>query len=546
MEAMSDFIVKKLNQKQTRIIIQNYRKDTMECKDIASIFRDHNCWPIFQEHFKRVDKHFDVRSVVHLIVEGRNRASHRPSWDLNPDFTQAQLFMIAEILSKIDRPTQQREVKAIRDNLFYDNTKDLLAEVEERIKKLESEKQEYEKRNVELSESLAEKSKSLQDAVSERDEHEKNTTELKKTKAEITKLNKELLGTKEELGEAKESIVDYKERLVNTAKELKDTKTSLLTSEESLSNKPDKQQEIEVIRDQLVLDHTENQISEISERLLAAENEKKELKKKLANTKRQLEKSDKENLQNKERIEELKNVEDEKKKSDHQVSKLQKEVREYEEKWHLSKENLKTANQRIKESKKEKKSLEERVTELEQQFEEVTKQNEDYKKRPKASEENLSNTSEKFTPLQEEKRDNRERTHATENELAKVKNENKNNNENISKRQGSQNKKVSQSSRWSGHKKVRDVVRDAVRVLTQDKTDVEFTIKDVNSVIHKTDSNFKNNTTGPQITQDCVNHPSRKHHTSKHNYYWRVERGKYRLFDPEKDKIEDLDDSIQT
>ena len=110
-----------------------------------------------------------------------------------------------------------------------------------------------------------------------------------------------------------------------------------------------------------------------------------------------------------------------------------------------------------------------------------------------------------------------------------------------------QNKKVSLSSRWSGDKSAREVVRDAVRELTQDKTDVEFAIKDVISVIHKTDSTFKKSTTGAQIIQDCVNHPSRRHHTSaKHNYYWRVETGKYRLFDPEKDKIEDLDDSIQT
>lgn len=105
---------------------------------------------------------------------------------------------------------------------------------------------------------------------------------------------------------------------------------------------------------------------------------------------------------------------------------------------------------------------------------------------------------------------------------------------------------ISQASRWSGDKTARDIVRDAVRELTQDKTDVEFTIKDVISVIHKTDSTFKKSTTGAQIIQDCVNHPSRKHHSSqKHNYYWRVEKGKYRLYDPEKDKIEDKDDSIQ-
>ena len=109
-----------------------------------------------------------------------------------------------------------------------------------------------------------------------------------------------------------------------------------------------------------------------------------------------------------------------------------------------------------------------------------------------------------------------------------------------------QKRVVSHSSRWSGDKSARDVVRDAVRELTQDKTDVEFTIKDVISLIHKSDSTFKKNTAGAQITAYCVNHPSRRYHPSaKHNYYWRVEKGKYRLYDPEKDKIEDKDDSIQ-
>ena len=154
--------------------------------------------------------------------------------------------------------------------------------------------------------------------------------------------------------------------------------------------KTDKQQEIEMIRDQLLVDHTENQLSEITKKSESLENDKNELKKKLANTERQLEKSDKENVQNKKEIEELKGVEEAKKKSENQVSKLKKEVREYEEMWNLSEENLKTAKQEIKESEKQKKSLEERVTELEQQFEKTTKQKEDYKKRLKASEDELS------------------------------------------------------------------------------------------------------------------------------------------------------------
>ncbi len=102
-----------------------------------------------------------------------------------------------------------------------------------------------------------------------------------------------------------------------------------------------------------------------------------------------------------------------------------------------------------------------------------------------------------------------------------------------------QHQDISSTPRWSGDKGARDVVRDAVRELTRDRTDVEFAIKEVTSVIHKTDPNFNKGTVSGQITANCINHPSRRHHpSSKHNYYWRIGAGKYRLYDPEKDKIE--------
>ncbi len=97
----------------------------------------------------------------------------------------------------------------------------------------------------------------------------------------------------------------------------------------------------------------------------------------------------------------------------------------------------------------------------------------------------------------------------------------------------------SQTSQWSGDKGRRDIVRDAVGTVTQDKTDVEFAIREIATVIHKTDPSFPKGTVSGQITANCVNHPSRRHHPSaKHDYYWRVTQGKYRLYDPEKDKID--------
>ena len=101
-----------------------------------------------------------------------------------------------------------------------------------------------------------------------------------------------------------------------------------------------------------------------------------------------------------------------------------------------------------------------------------------------------------------------------------------------------QQQPASPPSRWSGDKSVQQVVWDAVQELTQGKTDIEFAIKEVTAIILKKDPNFKEGTVNGQITADCVNHPSRHHHPSaKDHHYWRVERGKYRLYDSTRDKV---------
>ena len=99
-------------------------------------------------------------------------------------------------------------------------------------------------------------------------------------------------------------------------------------------------------------------------------------------------------------------------------------------------------------------------------------------------------------------------------------------------------------SRWSGDKPAQQVVWDAVQELTQGRKDVEFAIKDVTAIILKKDPNFKDGTVNGQITADCVNHPSRRHHPSaKDDYYWRVGRGRYRLYDSERDKMENAEET---
>ncbi len=98
--------------------------------------------------------------------------------------------------------------------------------------------------------------------------------------------------------------------------------------------------------------------------------------------------------------------------------------------------------------------------------------------------------------------------------------------------------RTSPPPRWSGEKPVKEVVWEAVREFTQGATDVEFTIKDITAVILKKDPDFKKETVNGQITADTVNHPSRRHHSATEDRYWRIATGRYRLYVPERDKLD--------
>ena len=151
-------------------------EEEIEISDIAYLVRTY--WrDFFEEEFKVVDRYYEARSAVGLIVEGRNRASHRP-WDLDPEFTRTHLSLIADILGKISKPDEQREVEAIRDKLFSDDTTERLAEAEKRLKVAESERIEYEKSKAILSERLAEVEEHLTEVESEKHEYEKSKVTL--------------------------------------------------------------------------------------------------------------------------------------------------------------------------------------------------------------------------------------------------------------------------------------------------------------------------------------------------------------------------------
>lgn len=93
------------------------------------------------------------------------------------------------------------------------------------------------------------------------------------------------------------------------------------------------------------------------------------------------------------------------------------------------------------------------------------------------------------------------------------------------------------ASRWSGDIPVREVVWRAVQEFTEGRTDVEFTIRDITAIILRREPDFNRSTVNGQIIAGTVNHPSRHHHSDATNRYWRTERGRYRLHDPENDEM---------
>ena len=97
-------------------------------------------------------------------------------------------------------------------------------------------------------------------------------------------------------------------------------------------------------------------------------------------------------------------------------------------------------------------------------------------------------------------------------------------------------KNPSVNDRWNEPIKIKDVISNAVVKITGGKNNSIFTTGEVYSELIKEYPEIKKNTVGCQIIQDCVNHTSRKHYPSgQRDLYFRIDKGKFRLFDAETD-----------
>lgn len=100
------------------------------------------------------------------------------------------------------------------------------------------------------------------------------------------------------------------------------------------------------------------------------------------------------------------------------------------------------------------------------------------------------------------------------------------------------NMPIKPTERWTGPIPVNQVVWEAAQEFCGGNTNRVFMRADLEAIIKKKYSDFKMVNIGAELSIDCVNSDSKDSKYRGRRRYWRVGQGKYRLYDPEKDKIE--------
>ena len=227
-------------------------EEKIEISNIAHLVRTY-WYDYFQDQFEAIDPHYEARSAIGLIVEGRNRVSHRP-WDLDPEFTRTQLFLIAEVLGKINMSDAQREVEAIRDKLFNDTADQLvtmavegekakseksIAEVEKRLETVEASNKELLEQLNDNATKLGEKTEELEklsgQLVGVKLSKRKNEKHLNSISKQLEKIQTAHSMCEERLTSTEAERDNYKERLGTASRELEEAETEWQACWDSLT-----------------------------------------------------------------------------------------------------------------------------------------------------------------------------------------------------------------------------------------------------------------------------------------------------------------------
>lgn len=103
---------------------------------------------------------------------------------------------------------------------------------------------------------------------------------------------------------------------------------------------------------------------------------------------------------------------------------------------------------------------------------------------------------------------------------------------------GDENVVVTKAKRRSGEQLNNQMVWEAVQAFTNGDANVEFTLKDIERVVSEKHPDFNVTRVRNRIRGDCVNFRTRRNYPIGEDRYWWIERGKYRLYDPDKDMVE--------
>ena len=236
-DAMREFILKHLEKRVHRETVEELierisglNARDIGIQDILKIFLDSNCWNDYFEERFGYNKHqqrviYDIRSTTRMIIKARNEFSHPGADDLDPEFTRAHLFLIADVLGEINALDEKFEVETIRNRLFSDGVEEHPAEVEnasykkrladmsEQLAKAQAEKTECEKRLQDVQEQLAEL-KEIEAAWMDSEERlETKSIQLEEVEAKLLAYEKDLERTRNQLAEAEEKKIEYDEDL---------------------------------------------------------------------------------------------------------------------------------------------------------------------------------------------------------------------------------------------------------------------------------------------------------------------------------------------
>ncbi len=93
-----------------------------------------------------------------------------------------------------------------------------------------------------------------------------------------------------------------------------------------------------------------------------------------------------------------------------------------------------------------------------------------------------------------------------------------------------------------GGKTIKEKIWESVLSITSGDSTKVFSPKEVIKEIHKKDTGVKSNTIRCMLISDCVNHTSRDYYQGGKDRYWLVDKGQFRLFRPESDRLDDVEE----